>query len=179
MKFLRTEISDVFIIEPERHKDNRGFFARTFCEQEFAAQGIVFNPVQSNISNNEKAFTLRGMHYQIKPYEEIKLVRCSAGRIFDVAVDIRPQSSSYKKWIGVELSRENGLALYIPPGCAHGFLTLEDHSDVFYQMSPAFMPGQDRGFHWNDPEFEISWPTTPEVISEKDFNLPNFDHLTD
>ncbi|USG60341.1 dTDP-4-dehydrorhamnose 3,5-epimerase [Sneathiella marina] len=174
MKFTATEISDVFIVDMDRHEDDRGYFARTFCEQEFAEQGISFTPVQSNISHNKQAFTLRGMHYHAPPYEETKLVRCSAGRLFDVAVDLRPHSPSFKKWVAVELSPENGRGLHIPAGCAHGFLTLEDNSDVFYQMGPAFTPGHDRGFRWDDPEIAIKWPADPLVISHKDQLLDNF-----
>jgi len=174
MKFTATKIPDIFILDMDRHEDERGFFARTFCEQEFEEQGLSFKPVQSNISHNKQAFTLRGMHYHAPPFEETKLVRCSAGRIFDVAVDIRPQSPTFKSWIGVELSPENGRGLYIPAGCAHGFLTLEDNSDVLYQMSPAFEPGHDRGFHWDDPGIAINWPALPDVISDKDQILATF-----
>lgn len=174
MKFTATKILDVFILDLQRHEDDRGYFARTFCEAEFAEQGLAFNPVQSNLSHNKLAHTLRGMHYHAAPYEERKLVRCSAGRIFDVVVDIRPASPSFKHWIGMDLSAENGRGLYIPAGCAHGFLTLEDNSNVFYQMGPAFTPGHDRGFRWDDPEIAIKWPAVPVVISEKDQLLDNF-----
>ncbi|MEH6547707.1 MAG: dTDP-4-dehydrorhamnose 3,5-epimerase [Sneathiella sp.] len=174
MKFTATKISDVFIVDMERHEDDRGYFARTFCEDEFREQGFSFKPVQSNISHNKNKYTLRGMHYHAPPYEETKLVRCTAGRVFDVAVDIRPHSPSYKNWVGVELSAQNGRGLYIPAGCAHGFLTLEDATDVFYQMGPAFEPGHDRGFHWDDPEIAITWPAVPKIISDKDQILACF-----
>lgn len=174
MKFTETKILDVFLIDAERHEDDRGYFTRTFCEEEFEEQGISFKPVQSNLSHNKHAFTLRGMHYHAPLYEETKLVRCSLGRVFDVAVDIRPQSPSFRAWIGVELSPENGRGLYIPAGCAHGFLTLEDNTDVFYQMGPAFTSGHDRGFHWNDKDIGIEWPRNPLVISENDRVLAPF-----
>ena len=171
MIFTETEIDGTFLIEPEFIEDERGYFARSFCQEEFAHAGIDFLPVQCNVSYNKKAHTLRGMHFHAAPYEEAKLVRCSSGRIFDVAVDIRPASPSFKKWIGFELSRENGRALFIPAGCAHGFLTLEEDSEVFYQMSPAYTPGHDRGFHWNDPTIGIDWPASPKVISSRDADL--------
>lgn len=171
MIFTETEIAGVFLIEPEVIEDERGHFARSFCAREFSDHGIDFLPVQSNISANKSAYTLRGMHFHAAPHEETKLVRCSAGKIFDVAVDIRPDSPSFRKWIGVELSRENGRALFIPEGCAHGFLTLEDDSEVFYQMSPAYTPGHDRGFRWNDPAVGIDWPDEPKMISARDAGL--------
>jgi dTDP-4-dehydrorhamnose 3,5-epimerase len=177
MIFRETEIDGVFLIEPEFIKDDRGYFARTFCEDEFSDTGIDFHSVQSNVSYNEKAYTLRGMHFHAAPYEETKLVRCSAGKIFDVVVDIRTNSPSFKKWIGFELSRKNGHALFIPAGCAHGFLTLEDESEVFYQMSPAYTPGHDRGFHWNDQTIGIDWPGKPKVISPRDEALPSFNEV--
>lgn len=173
MKITETLIPGAYFIEPEYIRDERGYFARSYCRQEFAEHGIDFLPMQSNISYNKAAFTLRGMHFHAAPYEETKLVRCSAGRMFDVAVDLRPNSPTFKKWIGVELSRENGGALFIPAGCAHGFLTLEDETDVFYQMSPAYVSGHDRGFRWDDPAIGINWPAEPKVISEKDRMLVN------
>lgn len=171
MIFNETEIKGVYLIEPEFIEDERGYFARSFCENEFKEAGIDFHPVQSNVSNNKKAYTLRGMHFHAAPYEETKLVRCSAGKIFDVVVDIRPKSPSFRKWLGIELSRENGRVLYIPAGCAHGFLTLENDSEVFYQMSPAYTPGHDRGFRWNDSAIGIDWPGEPKVISARDAEL--------
>ena len=177
MIFNETEIKGVYLIEPEFIKDERGYFARTFCENEFKESGIVFHPVQSNVSNNKKAYTLRGMHFHAAPYEETKLVRCSAGKVFDVVVDIRSESPSFRKWLGVELSRENGRAFYIPTGCAHGFLTLENDSEVFYQMGPAYTPGHDRGFRWNDPTIDIDWPGEPKVISARDAKLTALDEV--
>jgi len=174
MKFNETDIQGAYLIEPERYEDERGYFTRSYCADEFAAQGIPFILAQSNISYNKTAFTLRGMHYHKTPYEETKLVRCSAGRLFDVAVDLRPLSPSYRKWVGFELSRENGLGIFIPAGCAHGFLTLEDHTEVAYQMSPAYTPGHDHGFRWDDPDIGINWPADPAIISDKDKGLENF-----
>jgi len=174
MMFQKTAIPGAFIVEPERHEDNRGYFARSFCEAEFKEQNISFQPVQSNLSYNRTALTLRGMHFHTPPYEETKLVRCSTGRIFDVAVDLRENSPAFKKWVSVELSRKNGKAFFIPTGCAHGFLTLEDETEVFYQMGPLFTPGHDTGFHWNDPNIAIEWPEKPVVISQKDQDLKEF-----
>lgn len=178
MIFRETDIPGAYLIEPEPIEDERGFFARSFCTREFAAAGIEFAPVQSNISFNRAAYTLRGMHFHAAPYEETKLVRCSAGRIFDVIVDLRPASRTYRQWIGAELSRANGHALFIPAGCAHGFLTLEANSDVFYQMSPHFEPGHERGFRFDDPEIAIRWPAAPSVISSRDAALPSFRELS-
>ncbi len=177
MIFCETEIPGAFILKPERFEDERGYFVRTFCQHEFKEKGISFSPVQGNISNNKTAFTLRGMHFHTPPYEETKLVRCSAGRLFDVAVDLRLQSPAYKKWVGVELSRENGFGFFIPAGCAHGFLTLEDDTDVSYQMSPLFEAGHDKGIHWQDPEIGIHWPDEPRILSEKDKQLPKLADL--
>lgn len=174
MKFQETEIPGAFIVDPQRHEDDRGYFARSFCEAEFKENGIPFQPVQSNISYNARALTLRGMHFHKAPFEETKLVRCSAGHIFDVAVDLRKNSPAYKKWVGLNLSRKNGRAFFIPAGCAHGFLTLEEDTEVFYQMGPAFTPGHDAGFLWNDPTIGIQWPAQPEVISQKDRELEGY-----
>ena len=177
MIFTETKIPGAFLLEPERHEDGRGYFVRTFCEQEFRENGIDFSPVQGNTSYNAHALTLRGMHFHAKPHEEEKLVRCGAGRIFDVAVDLREGSAAYGQWIGVELSRENGQGLFIPKGCAHGFLTLEDHSEVTYLMSPAYVGGYERGFYWEDPDIGIAWPVEPKVIAEKDRALPSLAEL--
>lgn len=174
MKFQETEIPGAFIVDPQRHEDDRGYFARSFCETEFKENGIPFQPVQSNISYNARALTLRGMHFHKAPFAETKLVRCSAGHIFDVAVDLRKNSPAYKKWVGLNLSRKNGRAFFIPAGCAHGFLTLEEDTEVFYQMGPAFTPGHDAGFLWNDPTIGIQWPAQPEVISQKDRELEGY-----
>ncbi|MFT6556169.1 dTDP-4-dehydrorhamnose 3,5-epimerase [Sneathiella sp.] len=168
MIFTETKIPGAWLLEPQRHEDERGYFTRTFCRQEFLDHGLDFLPVQSNISYNRESLTLRGLHFHAPPFEETKLVRCTSGRLFDVAVDLRPQSPAYKQWVGVELSRENGRGFFIPAGCAHGFLTLEEHTEVSYQMSPEFEPGHDLGIRWDDPSINIQWPATPRVVSAKD-----------
>ncbi len=174
MKFIETEFDGAFIIEPEIIKDKRGFFARTWCEKEFGKHGLNKNLVQCNISFNGKKGTLRGMHFQLPPHAEAKLVRCTMGSIYDVIIDIRPESGTYKKWAGYELNSDNRKMLYIPEGFAHGFLTLEDNTEVFYQMSSEFIPESASGIRWDDPLFAIEWPKKPEVISNKDNSYPDF-----
>lgn len=171
----QTEISGVFEIDIEPNGDERGFFARTWCSQEFARHGLKPELVQCSVSFNHKKGTLRGLHYQAEPHPEAKLVRCTSGAIYDVAVDLRQQSPTFKKWIGVELSAENRKSLYIPEGCAHGFLTLRDNSEIFYQMSEFYHPDLSRGVRWNDPAFAVCWPAEVEVISERDRTYPDFD----
>lgn len=173
MRFLPTAIEGVTIIEIEPHRDDRGFFARLHCPDEFAAAGHPFVPAQTSLSRNTAAFTLRGLHYEAAPHEEAKLVRATRGRIFDVAVDLRPDSPTYSRWTGAELSAENGRALLIGRGMAHGFLTLEPDTDVLYQIDRIFEPGHGRGARWDDPAFGIEWPAAPKVISERDATYPN------
>ncbi len=168
MIFSETKLAGAFIIEPERLEDERGFFARTWCQREFEAHGLNPRLVQCSISFNRKKATLRGMHYQVAPYEEAKLVRCTRGAIYDVIVDLRPESPTFKQWVGVELTVENRRMLYIPEGVAHGFQTLADNTEVFYQMSEFYHPESARGVRWDDPEFGIEWPMTPTAISDKD-----------
>jgi len=168
-----TSIRGAFSIDLEPHADARGFFARTYCEESFRRHGIAFHVVQANISHNSHRATLRGMHYRAaKP--EPKLVRCAAGRIFDVVVDLRPGSPSYCDWFGRELDDERCNALFVPAGCAHGFLTLTDNCRVDYLMGAAYEPGLARGARWNDPAFGIAWPAEPAAISEQDRNWPDF-----
>jgi len=174
MVFIETELKGVYIIEPERIKDERGFFARTWCKREFEAHGLNPNLVQCSISFNKKKGTLRGMHYQIAPYEETKLVRCTMGAIYDVIVDLIPESKTFKQWISIELTSENRKMLYIPEGLAHGFLTLTDNTEVFYQMSESYMPEYAKGVRWDDPAFGIHWPIDILVISKKDRQFPDF-----
>ena len=175
MIFEETKLNGAYIIYPERLEDNRGFFSRVFCKKEFEQHELVTELVQCNISYNKSRGTLRGMHYQKKPYEETKLVRCTAGAILDVIIDIRPESSSYKEWIGVELTAENRTMLYVPQGFAHGYLTLSDDAEVFYQVSQFYTPGVERGIRWNDPLFQIVWPKNDNLlISEKDSVWPDF-----
>jgi dTDP-4-dehydrorhamnose 3,5-epimerase len=174
VKFMPTSLGDAYIIELERLEDERGFFARTFCQDEFAAHGLKSLFVQCNVSFNEKRGTLRGMHYQDKPHEEAKLVRCTRGAVFDVIIDIRRESSTYKQWIGVELTADNRRMLYIPEGFAHGFQTLEDGSEMFYQMSEMYRPELARGIRWNDPAFAIRWPLPSPIISARDAGYRDF-----
>jgi dTDP-4-dehydrorhamnose 3,5-epimerase len=174
MKFTETELKGSFIIEPEILEDERGFFARTWCRKEFEQQDLNPDLVQCNISFNRQRGTLRGMHYQDPPCEETKLVRCTLGAIYDVIIDLRPSSLTYKKWISMELTAENRKMIYIPEGFSHGFITLTDNTEVFYQMSEFYDPKYARGVRWNDPAFNIDWPHEVTVISEKDMQYPDF-----
>jgi dTDP-4-dehydrorhamnose 3,5-epimerase len=174
MKFLPTNIIGVFEVQPEPMQDERGFFARTWCQKEFSAKGLASGLVQCSISYNTKKGTLRGMHYQMAPFEETKLVRCTRGAICDVVLDLRLKSPTYKQWITAVLTAESRNMIYVPNGCAHGFLTLQDDTEVFYQMSEVFDTASARGVRWNDPAFGISWPDKVEVISERDRTYPDF-----
>jgi dTDP-4-dehydrorhamnose 3,5-epimerase len=174
MIFKGTDIDGVWVIEPERHDDERGFFARTWEPEEFTERGLNSDLAQCSISYNRQRGTLRGLHYQAAPHEEAKLVRCTAGAIFDVAVDLRPDSPTFRDWFGVELSAENRLALFVPEGCAHGFLTLADDSEVHYQISQAYVPDAGRGVRWDDPAFAIRWPSQVVVINERDKSYADF-----
>lgn len=174
MIFTETKLKGAFVIEPEKIDDERGFFARTWCAREFEEHRLNPNLVQCNISFNKKRGTLRGMHYQKVPHEEVKLVRCTLGSIYDVIIDFRFDSLSYKQWFSVNLSAENRKMIYIPEGLFHGFLTLEDNTEVFYQMSEFYTPECASGVRWNDPSFGIDWPGDVLVISEKDRTYPDF-----
>lgn len=174
MIFKETKLKGAFIIEPEKLEDSRGFFARSWCQKEMKAHGLSPQLAQCNISFNKKRATLRGMHYQVKPYEEIKIVRCTLGAIYDVIVDIRPESSTFKQWLAVELSADNRKMFYIPEGFAHGFQTLVDDTEVFYQMSEFFAPGSAQGIRWDDPAFNITWPIANPILSEKDSQYVSF-----
>jgi dTDP-4-dehydrorhamnose 3,5-epimerase len=174
MIFTDTDIDGVSVIEAERIEDERGFFARTWDPEEFAERGLNPKLAQCSISFNRARGTLRGMHYQEAPHEEAKVVRCTAGAIFDVALDLRPGSSSFRQWFGIELTAENRRALYIPEGCAHGFLTLDHGCEIQYQISKAYMPEAARGVRWDDPAFAISWPEEVVVINERDRSYPDF-----
>jgi dTDP-4-dehydrorhamnose 3,5-epimerase len=174
MIFHETKIAGVFEIRLEPNVDERGFFARSWCQKEFESLGLNPKLVQCNVSFNTRKGTLRGMHYQAAPYSETKLVRCSKGSIYDVVVDLRPQSHTFKNWISAVLTAENRNAIYVPEGCAHGFLTLEDKSEVFYQMSEIYDADSARGVRWDDPAFQIAWPAKVEVISERDRTYPNY-----
>ena len=175
MIFRETEVEGVRIVEVEPHTDERGLFARSFCTDEFATAGIAMTVVQTNISRNPSRGTLRGLHFQAEPAPEPKLVRCTAGRIFDVAVDLRPTSPSFCHWTGVELDAEAHNGLYIPTGCAHGFLTLSDDTEVTYLMGAVYAPDLARGVRWNDPAFAVTWPFEPSTLSDKDATYPDFD----
>ena len=174
MEFRKTKLPDVFEIRIESHFDERGFFARTWCQDEFEKHGLDTRIVQCSISYNEHKGTLRGMHYQAHPFCEAKVVRCTAGAIYDVALDLRPQSSTYLQWVAAVLSSKERNMLYIPEGFAHGFLTLEDKSEVLYQMSERYHPEASRGLRWDDNAFQISWPDKVRVISERDRTFPDF-----
>lgn len=173
MIFEETSLSGAFVVEPKRLEDDRGFFARTWCQREFEAHGLDTRLAQCNISFNRGKGTFRGMHYQGAPHEEVKLVRCTRGSILDIIVDLRPESPTFKRHLAVELSEENRKMLYIPEQFAHGFLTLEDNTEVFYQMSEFYAPEAARGFRWNDPAFEIRLPMEVAVISERDETYPD------
>jgi len=175
MIFKPTKLAGAQVIELERRGDERGYFARTFCEREFAEHGLPTHYPQCNTSFNSRAGTLRGMHFQAAPQREAKLVRCTRGAIYDVIVDLRVDSPTRFEWIGVELTEDNGAALFIPEGFAHGFLTRADATEVFYHMSDFHRPEGARGVRWDDPRFSIRWPLTPSVISERDATYPDFD----
>jgi len=174
MILSETFLKGAFVIDLEPVRDERGLFARTWCQKEFEANGLTVTWVQSSISVNNCRGTLRGMHYQVCPNEEIKLVRCTRGAIYDVIVDLRPASPTYRHSYGIVLSSENRRSLYIPKEFAHGFLTLEDQSEVSYQMSEFYVASSARGFRWNDPAFDIKWPEAVMVMSEKDRTWPDF-----
>lgn len=174
MKFTETELPGAYLIELERREDQRGYFARTWCEREFAAHGLETRFVQVNLAHNPRRGTLRGLHFQLEPYAEVKVVRCTRGALYDVIVDLRPESPTCGRWIGVELSAANGRALYVPRGFAHGYQTLEDDTDLMYQTSEFYVAEAARGVRYNDPAFGIAWPLPVRVISEADASWPDF-----
>jgi dTDP-4-dehydrorhamnose 3,5-epimerase len=173
--FTESPLPGAFLIDIERGTDERGFFARAYGAQEFAAMGLGTELNQCSVSYNTRTGTLRGLHYQSAPHEEHKLVRCTAGAIFDVIVDIRPGSSHYRRWFGAELTAQNRRSLFIPPGFAHGFITLRDGAEVYYMISVPHAPQHAQGFRWNDPAFGIQWPLEPSVISPRDAAYPLLD----
>ena len=175
MIFREMELKGAFVIELDKITDDRGFFARAWCRREFEEHGLNPNLVQCNISFNKTAGTLRGMHYQAAPHEETKLVRCTKGSIFDVIIDLRPHSATYRKHVGVRLCATEYTSLYIPAGFAHGFQTLEDDSEVLYQMSEYYHPESARGVRWDDPAFGIEWPRAEKrIISDRDRSYPDY-----
>ena len=171
----QTKLNGAYVIEPERFEDERGFFARAWSAKELSALGVVGQFVEANFAYNHKRGTLRGLHWQAAPNEQAKLVRCTRGSIFDVAVDLRPESETYGQWTSVELSAANRLLFYVPDGFAHGYLTLEDDSEVLYLVTSDFAPASSRGARWNDPALGIRWPDVGElIINERDNNYPDF-----
>ncbi len=174
MIFTETTLKGAFIIEIKKLEDERGFFGRSFCRKEMEEHGLNPEIVQANTSLSHKKGSFRGMHFQVAPYEETKLIRCVRGAIYDVIIDLRPDSLTFKKWIGAELSADNYKMLYIPGGFAHGFLTLTDNVEVYYNVSAFYTPGAERGIRWNDEAFGIKWPFIPVIMSEKDRKQPDF-----
>jgi dTDP-4-dehydrorhamnose 3,5-epimerase len=174
MVITETKLKGAFVIELEPFKDVRGFFARAWSDREFEAFGLNARFVETNISFNKNKGTLRGMHYQLPPYAQVKLVRCTRGSIYDVIVDLRPDSPTFKQWFAVELSAENHLMLYVPGEFAHGFQTLEDDTEVSYQTSSYYAPEHARGLRWDDPAISIRWPTDNLVMIERDRDYPDF-----
>ena len=170
-----TKLEGVFVIEPERFEDERGFFAPSFSARKFAAKQMATQFVENNISYSKSRGTLRGLHYQAAPYGQAKLIRCTRGAIFDIAVDLRPESRTFKQWVGVELTAENRSLVYIPGDCGHGFQTLVDDTEVFYMVSQPYVPESGRGFRWNDPAFGIEWPDVGErILVNRDQEYPDF-----
>ena len=176
MIFTETRLKGAFLIALEKITDRRGFFARTWCEREFAEHGLNPKLMQANLSLSTVRHTLRGMHYQAAPFAEAKLVRCTAGAIYDVIIDLRPESETFRQWLGVTLNAESGNMLYVPEGFAHGFLTLANDTGVFYQMSERYSAEHARGVRWNDPAFGIQWPGEIALISDKDSQFPDFSY---
>jgi dTDP-4-dehydrorhamnose 3,5-epimerase len=174
MKFVQTKLAGAYLIELEPHRDERGFFARSWCEDEFEKQGLATRMVQSNVSLNLHRGTLRGLHFQRHPHEEVKLVRCTRGRIWDVMVDLRPESPTFKQWVGVELTDDNHTMLYVPRRFGHGFITLTETAEVFYQVSQRYSRECASGALWNDPAFGIEWPLEPRLISAADQGWARF-----
>ena len=175
MKFIETPLAGAYVVELEPFHDDRGFFARGWCQKEFEAAGLIAEIRQANISSNKLAGTMRGMHYQVPPHGETKLVRCVRGSLYDVIIDIREGSETFGKWFGIELTAENNKMLYVPEQFAHGFITLEDNTEATYQVTEFYTPGSERGIRYNDPAFKIEWPTDVKVISDKDQAWDDFD----
>lgn len=175
MIFRETTLAGAYVIDPERHPDDRGYFARTWCREAFAARGLRTAWDQCSTSFNHRRGTLRGMHYQAAPHAEAKLVRCTRGAVYDVLLDLRAGSPTWGRWVAVELTAESGRAVYIPEGVAHGFQTLADASEVFYQISVPFVPTAARGVLWNDPVFGIEWPLPDPIMSDRDAGFPHRD----
>jgi dTDP-4-dehydrorhamnose 3,5-epimerase len=177
VKFIETSIEGAWLLESEPRRDERGYFARTWCQREFAARGLVTHIAECATSLSHRAGTLRGLHYQTEPFAQAKLVRCARGAIWDVIVDLRPGSASRLAWFAAELTATSQRMLYVPPGCAHGFVTLADATEVCYQLSEAHQPGSEAGLRWNDPAIGIRWPRSVHAISPRDASWPLVDEL--
>lgn len=175
MRFIETSLPGAFLIELEKREDERGFFARFFCTREFEEKGLETCFVQVNNSFSKEKGTLRGMHYQLEPHAEVKIVRCIQGSFYDVILDLRPDSPTFGKSFGAVLSQQNRTMMYVPRGFAHGFLTLEPDSEVLYLVSHPYVAQGERGIRWNDPRFSICWPDTPSVVSDRDRSHPDFE----
>lgn len=178
MLFNQTKLPGAYLIDLEKKGDERGFFARVFCTKEFDQLGLEKTFIQVNNSLSAEKGTLRGIHYQLSPKSEVKLVRCIRGSLFDVIIDLRPKSATFGQWFGAELSAENRRMMYVPRGFGHAFLTLEDNTEALYMVSESYAPELERGIRWNDPKFSINWPMKPQVISDKDKNHPDFSEAT-
>ena len=176
MKFIETKLPGAFVIEPEKKEDKRGFFTRTWCKNELGNHGLKAEIAQVNINFNKQRGTLRGMHYQAAPYGECKIIKCTRGAVFDVVIDLRKDSPTYLDWIGVELTGDNFRMLYVPENFSHGFITLEDQTEICYMVTQFYTPEAERGIRWDDPSFNIKWPLHPQVISDKDSSYPDFKH---
>jgi len=174
MIFTETKIQMAYIIDLERREDHRGFFARSWCQKEFESHALNPCTAQINVGFNKRKGTLRGMHFQLSPYQEVKVVRCTMGAVYDVIIDLRPASSTHKQWFGVELTADNRRMLYIPEGCAHGYQTLIDNTEIYYQTSQFYAPEHAIGVRYNDPAFGIDWPVAVEVISDADRSWPDY-----
>lgn len=179
MEFHETPVAGVYLVRQQRCTDERGYFARVWCAQQFRDQGLEPNVCQCNVGFSRKSGTLRGIHFQQPPHAEVKLVRCTAGAIYDVALDLRPESPTFLEWYGVELNPIEGQMLYIPEGCAHGYQTLADDTEILYQTSKAYVSDAASGVRYDDPAFEIQWPLCPTMISEADRNWPAFSSVAD
>ena len=174
MKFIKQKINDLYLIKHDLHKDERGIFRRSFCEDEFAKYGIDFKVKQGNISENYKKHTLRGFHYQISPSNESKVISCITGALYNVVIDLREESSTYHQWIALEISEITKESIYVPSGCANAFLTMSKNTIVHYYMGDLFNPDTYHGIRYNDPMFSVDWPCEPIIISEKDLNIPDY-----
>jgi dTDP-4-dehydrorhamnose 3,5-epimerase len=177
MRFIRTPLEGAYVIEMEPKIDDRGIFARTFCREEFRAHGLKADVVQCNLSSNARRGTVRGLHYQLAPFAEVKMVRCTKGAIYDVIVDIRVSSPSYLQWFGVELTSRNQRVVYVPEGFAHGYETLADDSEVSYMVSQAYAPEYERGIRWNDPSLQIQWHVSRPIVSAKDQGYADYQRV--